>query len=441
MLFVSFLFVMNPGLRSFVYSNVYGTKRFSAFIQYPNVSALYFLVCLVVFLYEISDYYERQDEISILEKVIPTIFTLIFLAGIFFTGSRYVYLLTIVAFIYIFIEKKNLRRLILVLLCAGGFSGLVFVLLYRKGEGQNISFNAFNYLSDDKSFQTRLFQYEDAIPLILKHPFGQGFGRYYETLPSFQRAMYFIRYIHNGYFSLAFSFGVICAIAFIILLIKNIISCRGMKRLILIIISLHLLFDTAIDFMAIVYIMIGAMEWKDGKRKEIHLVRWNQIAGISISIVAIALSGWLGTADMLSYFYYDKLAARIYPYNYEYLEYSITDADFSEENLSVALNVIKLNDNSDAAYTFLAQYYFSKNDFMTASEYYRKAILSNRYDSQVYLRYKSVLNYEIEVSQNMNDQNMISFCEEELTWVDKRILKIKQETYEKAEELQMTLMI
>ena len=126
---------------------------------------------------------------------------------------------------------------------------------------------------------------------------------------------------------------------------------------------------------------------------------------------------------------------------YEYLEYSITDADFSEENLSVALNVIKLNDNSDAAYTFLAQYYFSKNDFMTASEYYRKAILSNRYDSQVYLRYKSVLNYEIEVSQNMNDQNMISFCEEELTWVDKRILKIKQETYEKAEELQMTLMI
>lgn len=243
MLFVSFLFVMNPGLRSFVYSNVYGTKRFSAFIQYPNVSALYFLVCLVVFLYEISDYYERQDEISILEKVIPTIFT------------------------------------------------------------------------------------------------------------------------------------------------------------------------------------------------------WNQIAGISISIVAIALSGWLGTADMLSYFYYDKLAARIYPYNYEYLEYSITDADFSEENLSVALNVIKLNDNSDAAYTFLAQYYFSKNDFMTASEYYRKAILSNKYDSQVYLRYKSVLNYEIEVSQNMNDQNMISFCEEELTWVDKRILKIKQETYEKAEELQMTLMI
>lgn len=287
MLFVSFLFVMNPGLRSFVYSNVYGTKRFSAFIQYPNVSALYFLVCLVVFLYEISDYYERQDEISILEKVISTIFTLIFLAGIFFTGSRYVYLLTIVAFIYIFIEKKNLRRLILVLLCAGGFSGLVFVLLYRKGEGQNISFNAFNYLSDDKSFQTRLFQYED----------------------------------------------------------------------------------------------------------------------------------------------------------YEYLEYSITDADFSEENLSVALNVIKLNDNSDAAYTFLAQYYFSKNDFMTASEYYRKAILSNRYDSQVYLRYKSVLNYEIEVSQNMNGQNMISFCEEELTWVDKRILKIKQETYEKAEELQMTLMI
>lgn len=437
MMILSILITLNPGLRLRMYSDVYGETQFSSFIQYPNVTSLFFIISFIVLSYEII---ENKKEKYLIQDIIFIIFSVSVLAvGVVWTKSRYGIILFLAVFLFLAISKKELRKIFIPLLGVGAYACVLYFVKTGRSVSGNI--NIFKYISSDKSFQTRLFQYQDAISMIIKHPLGLGFSSYYELLPSFQRAKYFIRYVHNGYLSIAFSFGWIAALSLILLIISKVKKAKGMKRMLIIVIAIHFLFDTALDFMAIVYIFAASMDWTDGKKKEFEIRKHSKYFMIPISILISGVFFWLGTADIFSYFMNDSLAARIYPYNSEYIENEIAGKEIYEETYLLARRAYRLNSNSDTALDVIAKYFQENDDFDNTVLYYRRAINSNRYNEQEYMNYKGFLNYMLERFSKEGNQEKKDFCNKEIEWINDKILEVKKTTYEKAEEFQMTLMI
>lgn len=349
MLAFSLVLALIPNRRFLVYYYKYGENRFAAFIQYPNVTALFFILAFIVFVYSFNEKYEKIG----LQEFLLGFFVSIFLsAGICMTQSRFGIILHFFILLFFAISDKRLRKIFLPILILVAMGAIIYINKRENFTLSEVNLNIIEYLGEDKSFQTRLFQYSDAMGMIIRHPLGLGFMSYYELLPTFQEAQYYVRYVHNGYLSITFSFGWLAGISFILLIISKIKKASGVKKLLLITISIHFLFDTALDFMAIAYIFAASMDFREGERKEFSLGKKFNAVSLSIFPFALAFFLWLGVADLISYFSFDNVALKLNPFNYEYFENALFEKPLTEENLLIAKRAVELNPYSDTGLDF-----------------------------------------------------------------------------------------
>ena len=116
---LSILITLNPGLRLRMYSDVYGETQFSSFIQYPNVTSLFFIISFIVLSYEII---ENKKEKYLIQDIIFIIFSVSVLAvGVVWTKSRYGIILFLAVFLFLAISKKELRKIFIPLLGVGAY--------------------------------------------------------------------------------------------------------------------------------------------------------------------------------------------------------------------------------------------------------------------------------------------------------------------------------
>ncbi|MEE3357571.1 MAG: O-antigen ligase family protein [Lachnospiraceae bacterium] len=366
------------------------SNRLNGFFQYANTMALYLLLCLTYFLLgQDTDNGSRKNTkkgrrnlyVSLRRYLLPGIL----MAGILWTGSRSTFVLMLAVILYAAIRRKELR------LSVGILTVLILGLavLYVAVSGRMSSIGRFLTISGKESTLIGRFLYwEDALPVILKHPFGLGYLGYDQMQASFQHGLYAVKYVHNEYLQCFLDYGWIAGVGFLWLLIHNLRKSRGIYRIMLIVMMLHMLMDMDLQFFPMIYFLLITMSWTEGKHTDIrwvdakNLPKWKKapepeeihgkriVTGISAAmLVGILLSIWVGAADLIDYAGHPDVAQGIYPFEYNYALKQMYAATSYEEAEPYANQVLALNPYNAMAYGLKANAAKDRHDYKEMVKY------------------------------------------------------------------------
>ena len=259
-------------------------ERLSGTFQYPNTFALFLLVAeLLAFGLQIKKHFKA------------IIFALL-IFGILYTGSRTVLVLAAVANIVVIIcsvrfsKKSALISIIAFVAVIAVAGGLAFYGISPFDRLLKINFTS-------STFVGRMLYFKDALPVILKHPFGLGYLGYFYTQTTFQTGIYSVKYIHNDILQLCLDIGWIPAVGLTASVVKSLFS-RGVlltDRIILAVMFLHILFDFDLQFIAVFMLLFLFMKKDGGKEITINRNSFSFSAALAVfAAVSLYFSVALG---------------------------------------------------------------------------------------------------------------------------------------------------
>ena len=380
MVIVSILFKYIPFLPNVFYLQ---NGRMMGFLQYANTFALFLLIGIIYI------GYSKQPKWKVI------IYNIVLLLGILISGCRTVQILTLLNYIIMIIKQKELRMyfIALVIIAIAGTIGYVLITGNLNTVGRYLTTS-----TSSRSLQERLLYYKDAIPLILRHPFGLGYMGYSYIQSQIQTGIYQAAYVHNDFLQFALDIGIIPLVVLIIALIKSLIRKNKELsfRLILLTIALHMLIDFDLQFMIIFLILVMTLNLWDNKEYEYET---NKIALISIDTLLIIIYLYFGIVTLLNYFEKDEIATKMYPI---YTEANIAIANNYMQNedinsaYKIALNIQKTNKELGMIYNIKAYYYYINKDWKSMVQNKKKYLEVNKYNMKEYDEYVLMLSEAIE---------------------------------------------
>lgn len=386
MIFLSMVFRYIPFLPDEFYLP---NGRMGGFFQYSNTFALFLLIGIICLIN------------SNKSKIKTIIGTAILLIGIYLSGSRTVFLLTILNFIIFIIKFKRIRKQLIALLGISILASIGYVVITNNfqtiGRYLTTSINSSTLLG-------RILYYKDAMPEILKHPFGLGYMGYSYIQPSIQTGIYKALYVHNEFLQLALDIGIIPIIVFIIAIIKSLINkCKfNMKKQILLTIVLHILLDFDLQFLCIFLILVMTLNLWTGKK---YIFDLNKIIAIvSIAIISIIYL-YFGICTLFHYLSKDEFAVKMYPVYTEAnlsLVYKYAENDINKAN-AIASNVLETNTNSELVYNVKALYNMQKENWKLMIKNKQKSLEINKYEESNYEEYILMLSGAIDYYAKKDD--------------------------------------
>lgn len=391
---LSFLLMQIPALQDWF--SVSG--RLSGFFQYANTFAIFLLAALIIVATK-----ERHTKVDLV--LIP-----ILLFGIVASGSRTVFALMLLALFVLIITSKNKKYSFLLL------AAIVLVVgaaaIYAAVTQNFSTIGRFLTTSlTESTFVGRLLYFRDALPVILRHPFGLGYMGYNYLQYSVQTGVYTVRFIHNDFLQLMLDIGWLPTALFVAAIIKAFFKKGASlrKRLLLFVIAAHTCFDFNFQYLAIFMLFLLLLDYKDGEAREIQVSK--AVCGICAA-VASALCLYMGLAQSLTYFKQYALSDRLYPWNTQnhiaLLENANDDAD------SLADKIIQNNGYVALAYRVKAVNAFSAGDFEQVMEYQNEAIDVAPFFYETYEEYCYMLINGIFLYERAGDTYSAEVCREEL---------------------------
>ena len=153
----------------------YASGRLGGFFQYSNSFALFLLLGIIPLAFQ------KKRRFLCLAGILVLLF------GILATGSRTVFVLTVLIFLWLCLTRKRLCIPLMLLLAACVAAALLFVAI----TGNQDTIGRFLTISlESSTLMGRLLYYRDVLPVILKHPFGLGYMGYYYAQGGFQTGVY-----------------------------------------------------------------------------------------------------------------------------------------------------------------------------------------------------------------------------------------------------------
>ena len=203
MVIVSTLGALIPALAEYLLV----ADRLAGFLQYPNTFAL---LLLLGELWILSKEKRKLWDWGILA---------VLLFGILYSGSRTVFALAILSNVVLAFTPAG-KQMRIPILCAilGGFALVAAGALLLDSDILN-RFLRFSFL--ESTFAGRLLYWQDALPVILTHPFGLGHQGYYYIQQSVQTGIYSTMYTHNELLQLMLDIGWLPVILLIIAIINT----------------------------------------------------------------------------------------------------------------------------------------------------------------------------------------------------------------------------
>lgn len=369
--------------------------RLSGFFQYPNAFAMLVLISELLILQK--------------EKLNPIDFVNlgIFLFGILYSGSRIVFVLFILSNIAILLLKSNKKfRLIFLLSVAA----VLFVTLVFFRDNSIVQ-RFFKISVFESTFVGRLLYWFDALPLLLKYPFGMGYLGFNYIHPSIQSGVYTVRYVHNDFLQLFLDIGWVPTITFIVVLCKKIFSKKTGHnlRVILLTFASHIFFDFDLQFLSMFLILILLLEDPDSKTK----VKFNGLIGGMLALL-LAFHTYMSLHLAFSHFKMEKQADRLYPWN---TENHIAMLE-QEQNLSKASNlaneIMAQNSITYIPYVIQANQAYASGDFTSLIAYNRELIIRAPFYYEYYENYAKMLIEGMRKYQIAGDNESAEFCAKEL---------------------------
>ena len=398
--------------------------RMSGFFEYSNTFALFLLIGIIILL---NSTFDNKKKI---------IGSAIILIGIFVTGSRLVFLLTVLNYIIFIIKLKPLRKPLIGILGAGIIVTALYVLVTNN-------FNTIGrYLTtsiNSSTFLGRILYYKDAIPLIMQNPLGLGYMGYCYMQPVIQTGVYSTVYIHNDLLQIMLDVGVIPAIVFTIAIIKSLINKDkfDVKKQLLLTIVLHMLFDFDLQFVSIFFILIMTLKLNKGKRS-IWKIKLKPLIICEVIIGFIYL--YFGICTILHYVNQSEMAIKMYPIYTDANSNVIYNS--SKNNIEyankVATKALETNNNLLIAHKVKALYYMENMQWKLMITSKQKSLELSKYDISNYEEYVLMLSQAMTAYINNKNIKEAENCIKQVVQVPSKIEEVKNSTSDIAYKIKDT---
>lgn len=400
---------------SLIFKQILPNGRLGGFFQYSNTFALYLLIGII---------YAVNNNKKILKTIIEVSILLI---GIYLTGSRTTFILTVLCFIFWAIKFKKARVPLTLL----GIGSIILTIIYA-----NLAHNFgtigryLTMFSNSSTLLGRLLYYKDAIPVILKHPFGLGYYGYSYIQKSIQTGIYTAVFVHNDFLQFALDIGIIPAFIFIIAIIKNLICGKRFSyfKQILLVIILHTFLDFDLQFMSIFLILVLTLNYTTGKK---YVLNVNKTVVYFITTLVSMVYLYFAICTIFHYIGKSKLSLKLYPIYTEANEnimYKYAEKkDFQKAN-KYAGKILETNTNCALAYNVKALYYASNQNWKLMLVNKQKSLELNKYDMENIEEYVLMLSMAVDYYANSDELEKVMEYIKLVVEVPKKIERIKNST-------------
>lgn len=410
MIILSILFRYIPILPDYFYLP---NGRMAGFFQYSNSFALFLLIGIIVLVNS------KKNKIKII------IGTAILILGIYATGSRTVFLLTILNFIIFTIKFKTLRKYLISLIGISILGTIIYSFITNN-------FNTVGrYLTTSLNSSTlweRILYYKDAIQILINKPFGLGYKGYSYMQTSIQTGIYSTIYVHNEFLQIALDIGIIPMVIFIIAMINNLLIKKfNVKKQILLTIVIHIMFDFDLQFLAIFLILVMVCNFLNGRR---YILKINKNIFYILIVIIIGIYGYFGICTLLQYINKSEISIKMYPiYTEANLDVISKYSSYDEKNVNkIASKILETNENIDLIYNMKAIYNLENCNWQLMIKNKQKSLEINKYDVSNYEEYVLMLSEAINYYAENNDMNQARQIIKLILEVPSNLEKVKNST-------------
>lgn len=372
--------------------------RLAGTFQYPNTFAVFLLVCELLVLKKPG---KKLWDYGIL---------LLLTAAFLYTGSRTAFIVAILANVAMLLSMTQ-KRVRLVSLSAMGGVFLICLLLALNPESV---FHRYLTISlTESTFVGRILYWVDALPLLLKYPFGMGYMGYFYVQQSIQTGVYSVVYIHNDFLQLVLDIGLVPAGLFIAALVvwfcKKTVPVAD--KIIVGAICFHSLFDFDLQFIGMFFLLLLFLSLE--KPAQVLIVKPRLLLKLSFCVAAVA-SLYIGTSLMLAHLGGKELADTLYPYNTQNKLSLLSQTKDLEAANQLADEILGQNTQFYAPYTVKAKYAYSQGDFGAVIQYGRAVLERNPFGHTEYDEYCKMLITGIDLYEKAGNTQSAEICRKEM---------------------------
>lgn len=355
--------------------------RLGGVFQYSNTYAVFLLISFIVLCF-------RKEQIRI--KFVKAG---ILIGGILLCGSRSVFALLIFTIVFLLLRKKIEKKAIFLSILFAVTFCLVSVLFIDLDMERLLEFTL-----NSSTLNGRFLYWRDASEMIIKHPFGLGYMGYYFWQPQFQTGNYVTKFVHNDILQTALDAGVAAAVSLCVMITANICDCKNeeKKRIILVVLFLHCLFDFDLQFIFMYCLMLMCMDDKRG-------ITCRQRAGFWKRICCILGAVYIYLAAAFGFFYFEKyrIALVLYPANTFALEALMLGGE-AEEAADV---IIEKNGMLADAYETAVRKHIERSEYLEGQTDIQGMITCAGYDIYYYNQAVYYLSMMLEQAVRNNDSS------------------------------------
>jgi hypothetical protein len=380
-----------PGLKDVLWVN----GRLGGFFQYPNTMAVFLLAGVILLLYAEGQTWKNLLCVAVL------------CAGIAATGSRTAMVLSVLSVVVIILRTRKWRYLLL--LAAVALAGAAYIVL--TGDTSTVG-RILKISVAESTLVGRILYAEDALPLLLSHPFGMGYLGYYYSENMVQTGVYTVRFVHNDWLQIGLDIGWIPMLAYLLALLKGIFGKQApeAKKWVLAVVFLHGLLDFDLSYTVMLCLVLLILD--DIELPKIKAVVIPKTA-VGITMAALVLlGGYLAVPTLAGYWEQDALAAAVFPWDTEANLKLLSEAEDIDEVEALADRILRQNDTCALAYYAKAVAAYYVDDYDGVITFQKAAIARDYYNYEEYLNYAAMLYDGIAYGADAQTQEN---CREELS--------------------------
>lgn len=372
--------------------------RLAGFFQYPNTYAVFMLVCLLISIFRLN--FKQLDWLEIL-YIIVEIF------GIYMSGSRTVFVLTIFSLILVLAARKEkLKMLLGIFLVFGVIAGILFF----TEDGRELVLRISGMSTGFSTFFGRILYVQDAVKLILKHPLGLGYYGYYFMQQEIQTGVYSVANAHNELIQAMLDIGIIPGIFLYIGIVKSIFPSRteARNKIVLTVLLLHSLFDYDLQFLTMWYVLILFIDLGTIKEYKISGLTKTVSAIVGAAVIGCAVS--VGLSDLFYIINDFSKAEQMYEGNTLAKIDSLSEIESVEELQEKADEILTENEHVAIAYSAKARALFSQGDVEGFIKNKLTALQRAPYQYEEYTDYLDTLAYCVGEYIQKKDMDSAKSC-------------------------------
>ena len=283
---------------------------------------------------------------------------------------------------------------------------------------------------ESSTLQGRLLYWEDALPVILKHPLGLGYMGYAATVGSFQTGVYSLVHVHNELLQLMLDIGWLPAALLLWTVFRSLtakdlpLACKLCAGVIL----LHSLMDFDLQYPVIWFVLLLCLSSAEPLPKTALLRRG--VAPVCALLACLCL--YLGLVSGLYYTGNTDLCARLWPGHTQANLLLLQQAETPEEMERQADRMLKYNCNSALALSAKARAAYASGNFQQVIAFKEQAIAMARYSKEEYLDYFQMLSVGYQLYLQNGDSASAEVCRQKLLSIPEQMEAVLADTSPRA---------